>query len=177
MEDVGEECFEKELPRGQPFDDTHRCPAAGARPRRPWCGRCERFVQTPQCRGMGPLVMASWRISGVNRGAEARRTLAHSDSAVTPLYTAQKTPPACRHLRRLKPCPFLRTLWKHPSSAAFEPRPVESVAFQPRSPGRLPPAGAAQARRQASHSALFSCRHTRGDGCLRLSTSRAHSTC
>src|SRR5512132_253324 len=45
MEDVGEECFEKELPRGQPFDDTHRCPAAGARPRRPWCGRGERFVR------------------------------------------------------------------------------------------------------------------------------------
>jgi hypothetical protein len=43
MEDVGEECFEKELPRVQPFDDAFGCPAARARPRRPWCGRCERF--------------------------------------------------------------------------------------------------------------------------------------
>ena len=45
MEDVGEECFEKKLPRGQAFDDAHRCPAARARPRRPWCGRGERFVR------------------------------------------------------------------------------------------------------------------------------------
>ena len=34
MEDVGEECFEKELPRGQPFDDAHRRAAARAGPRR-----------------------------------------------------------------------------------------------------------------------------------------------
>ena len=36
MEDVGEERFEKELPRGQPFDDAHGRSAARARPRRSW---------------------------------------------------------------------------------------------------------------------------------------------
>jgi hypothetical protein len=30
-------------PRGQPFDEAHRCPAARTRPRRPGCGSCERF--------------------------------------------------------------------------------------------------------------------------------------
>ena len=35
MEDVGDERFEKELPRGQPFDEAHGRSAARARPRRP----------------------------------------------------------------------------------------------------------------------------------------------
>ena len=45
MEDVGQERFEKELPRGQPFDDAHGRAAPRARPGRlrrcghTWCGR------------------------------------------------------------------------------------------------------------------------------------------
>ena len=45
MEDVCEERFKKELPRGQPLDDAHGRPAARARPRGSWRCRHARFVQ------------------------------------------------------------------------------------------------------------------------------------
>ena len=78
MEDVGEDCFEVELPRGQPFDDAHRGATARTRPRaRRWRRRSGG--------GGGGAVASAARHVGQLAGAAARREqaeIADADEAL-----------------------------------------------------------------------------------------------